>query len=87
MVAFQKKVSGRNPPFLASVHSLPHMCGFLPKRSRSVLERKEKRIKAVRNSPANIDLLELKKEGSTRKNLNGNEENTAECYVEDRVRN
>lgn len=37
---------------------------------------KGKRIKAVRNSPANIGLLELKREGSTRKNLNGKEENT-----------
>lgn len=86
-VAFEKKVSAAQPPFLASVHSLPHVCGFLPQRSRSVLERKEKRIKAVRNSPANIDLSELRKEGSTWKNLNGKAENTVDCDVQDRLRN
>lgn len=86
-MAFEKKVSAAQPPCLASVHSLPHLCGFLPRRSRSVPERKEKRIKADRNSPANIDLSELRKEGSTWKNLNGEAENTVDCDAHDSLRN
>ena len=44
-----------------------------PRKALSVTERKERRIKVFKHVPVNSNLLELKKEVSTLKSLNGRE--------------
>lgn len=44
------------------------------------MERKERKFKVIRNIPINSNLLELKKEGSTWKSLNGKEKKKSLLY-------
>lgn len=44
-----------------SIHTFKLLYGFLPQKSRSAIERKERRIKVFKHVPVNSNLLELKK--------------------------